>query len=173
MVNIPHIKLKFLRPRDCIASMTLRPTRYTRSNLMTASLLFAIQWKILHQKRTRPYQRHITLQHIYQLRQLVYRRRAHKPTHLCQSVCIRQQITLRILLVRHRLKLNDFKDFAIFARTLLQEESPCPFIGEMQPNGYHYQDWAYTNQCYKRNPKIKESFKKMFVHIKICFYYSQ
>lgn len=55
MVYIPNVQLKLLRPRDCITSMTLCPTRNAWSNFMTTSLFFAIQWKILYEDLSTPY----------------------------------------------------------------------------------------------------------------------
>ena len=134
MIHIPHIQLKLLRPRDSIASMTLCPARDTRPHFMTTSLLFAIQWEILHQKRPGPYQSHVTFQHIDQLRQLINRCRTHKPSNPRQPVRIWQQISISIPLVRHCLKLDHLEYLSVLSRTFLKEECARPFIGKMQPN---------------------------------------
>ena len=58
MVNIPHIILKLLGMRYCVASINLCPSCNTRSNLMSSHLFCCIKRKIFHQKRTRAYQSH-------------------------------------------------------------------------------------------------------------------
>lgn len=166
MIYVPDIQLEFLSPRDGITAMTLRPSAYARPNLMTAHLLFAVKRQVLHQQRPRSNQRHVALQHIYQLRQLVDGGRADKLAYLGQPVGIWQQITIGIPLVRHTLKLNYLDDFAVLSRTLLHKERPSTLVGEMQPHHHHYQDGTDAHQSDKGNPKVKESFKKMFIHIK-------
>jgi hypothetical protein len=55
-----------------------------------------------------------------------------KATNLGQSVCIRQQITIRILLVRHRLKLNHLKYLFHPYQDVLEKKkrAPAPLLAK-------------------------------------------
>jgi hypothetical protein len=35
----------------------------------------------------------------------------------------------------------------------------------MKPHRHYQQYWADANQCNQRNPKIKESLKKVLIHV--------
>ena len=165
MIHIPHIQLKLLCPRDSIASMTLCPARNTRPHLMTTSLLFAIQWEILYQKRSGPNQSHITFQHVDQLRQLINRCRTHKPSNLRQPVRIWQQISIGIPLVRHCLKLDYLEYLPALAGTFLQKECSRPFIGKMQPNRDDQEHRTDADKCEEGDTEVYDPLKKMFIHI--------
>src|SRR5690606_41755379 len=47
--NIPDIKRKFLRPRNCIAAIHLCPSRDTRPHRMAQTLLLIVQGQIFDQ----------------------------------------------------------------------------------------------------------------------------
>ena len=58
---------------------------------------------------------------IDELPQLVNRSRTHEPPHFCKSLCIWQQLSFCIPLVRHRLELDDFEDLRVLTRTFLSK----------------------------------------------------
>ena len=46
-------------------------------------------------------------------------------------------IAVIIALVSHRFVFDDFENFAVLSRSLLEEEDACALVGKMQPDGYH------------------------------------
>ena len=165
VVNIPYIEFKLFRPADGIASVTLRPARNTRTNLVAACLLGAVKGLLLHEQRTRRNEWHVALHLVDELRQFVDGRRAHETTHRSQSVGIRQQVALRIALIGHGLELDDLEDIAVLTRTFLEEECPCPFVGKVKPKGNGQEERPDDGQSRQYDDKVYQSFEKVFVHI--------
>lgn len=164
VIHIPNIKLKLFSPRYVIPTIHLCPSRNTRSYFMSASLLFAIKRKILYQQRTRTNQSHIPFQDINQLRQFINGCRANKGTYLSQTICIRQQITFSIPLVRHSLKLNHLEYFLILSRPFLKEECSGSFVGKVKPDGNNQQYWPNNRQYAEHENEVNHPLKKIFIH---------
>ena len=143
----------------------LRPAADARPHLVAAGLLGRVERQILRQQRPRPNQRHVALQHIDKLRQLVDRRGAHKPPHTRQPLSIRQQLPLRIPIVHHCLELDNLKDLLVLAGAFLQEEGPCAFVGKMQENGDKDEQPADEEQGNARYDEVEETFEEVFVHL--------
>lgn len=142
VLHVINVKLKFLRPRDVVATVHLCPSAHARSHVMTMVLLLTVKRQILHQQRARTYERHVALQDVYQLRQLVDRRGTDEPAHFGQSVSIGKEVALGIPLVRHRLELQRLEYLLVLARTGLGEEYPPKtiLVGEEQQDNRGYEN---------------------------------
>lgn len=132
MVHIPYIQFELLLPAYGVTSVALSPSCYAGPDFVAACLLFAVEGKILDKKWPWTYQRHISLQYIYQLRKLINGCAAHKPADFCKTVSVRKQVPVSIPLVCHCLELYDLEYLSILARPWLKKEHTRSLVGEME-----------------------------------------
>ena len=164
MIHIPHIQLEFLLPADGIASMALRPSGDSRADLMSPGLFWTVKGQILRQEGSRSDQGHITFQHVDELREFVNRSRTDKLPDPGQPLLIRQQITIRIPLIRHGLELDDMENPGILSGTGLQKESSGALIGEMEPKRNQEEKPSDQEKGGQGDQEIEQSFEKMPIH---------
>src|SRR6266487_2369596 len=69
--NIPDVERKLLFPCDGVAAVDLSPASNSRPAFVAACLFGCVPTKVLHQKRARANQAHISLEHVEQLRQFI------------------------------------------------------------------------------------------------------
>ena len=139
MIDIPHVELELLRPADGIAAMALRPASDAGPHVVAAHLLLAVERQILRKERTRPDERHVALEDIPQLRQLVDARGAHETAGRSEPVGVGQKLAVGTPLIRHCLEFQYLENLASLARTRLSEKRTGALIGKMKPHSYYNQ----------------------------------
>lgn len=102
---------------------------------MSSCLLLGIKGKILHQQRPGADERHITLEYVPELRQLIYGSGAYEFSYLGQALGIREEFAFGIAFVGHGLELYHLEDLGVLAGTFLKEEGSGSLVGEVEPGG--------------------------------------
>ena len=164
MVDVPYVVVQLFLPADVVPSVTLRPAADAGAHLVAAAVVGTIQGEVLGKEGPRPYQRHVALEDVDELGQLVDARAAHEATHGCQPLRVGQQPALAVALVGHGLELIDAEDAAVLARSLLREEDTGSLVGEAEPHRHHEQQGRDDNQCRQCHPKVQEPLNIMSVH---------
>jgi hypothetical protein len=164
VVDIPHVELELLRPRQGVAAMALRPTCDARAYIVTPHLLLTVQREILDEQRARANKRHVAFQNIEELRQLVETRLPHEGTQGRDALVVRQQLAVLVSPVIHRLELDDLEDLTFISRPVLKEKYARPFVGKIQPHDEDKIQWRQHDDHRERNAEIKETLEEMSVH---------
>ena len=101
---------------------------------MTSHLLFAVQRKIIHTERTWADERHVALEDVDELGELVNRGGSNETAYLGESDGIGEEVALSIALIGHGLELDDFEDLAVKTLALLVEQGSGTFVGDGEPD---------------------------------------
>lgn len=101
---------------------------------MPAHLLLGIQGEVLGQERTWADERHVALEDVDELGELIDRGGADEAAYLGEAVGIGEELALGIALIGHGLELDDLEDLAVLARALLVEQGSGTFVGDGEPD---------------------------------------
>lgn len=122
MLDIPQVMLELLFPRQCIASVDLRPPGDTWKNIMPVSLFRTVPIEIFHHQRPWADQTHVAFQHIEKAREFIQTRIAQESAKSGDTLALGKQTTIFISLIGHRSEFINGKDPCVQTGTLLGEE---------------------------------------------------
>ena len=123
VVHIPHIQPEFLLPTDGVAAVDLGPAGDPRPHLMAPRLLRGVAPQVLHQKRPRPHQAHISFEDVEQLRQLIEAGGPQEAAEGGQARHVGEEIAGAITGIRHGAELEQPEGPSAQAGALLTEQN--------------------------------------------------
>lgn len=101
---------------------------------MPAHLLLGIQGEVLGQERPRADERHVALEDVDELGELIDGGGADEAAYLGEAVGIGEEVALGIAFIGHCLELDDLEDLAVKTRALLIEQGTRTFVGDGEPD---------------------------------------
>ena len=122
VVHVPHIQPEFLLPTDGVAAVDLGPAGDPWPHLMAPRLLRGVAPQVLHQKRPRPHQAHISFEDVEQLRQLIEAGGPQEAAEGGQARRVGEEGAVGTAGVGHGAELEEQEGTAVQTGTLLAEQ---------------------------------------------------
>ena len=121
MLNVPHVQLEPLFPRERVAPVDLRPAGDPRTHVVTPRLTRRVEGQIFHQQRPRTHETHVAPQDVVELRQLVEAGRTQPTPEGRHALGVARQRFTRTRLA-HRSELVEHERTATETRASLTED---------------------------------------------------
>ena len=163
MVRISHIVGEFLLPGDGVAPVHLGKPRQTGTDLVPAGLKRIVTRQIVDKQRTRPHDRHVALEDVPKLGQLVQAGGAQPPAERGEPHLVGKQGPFGIPFVRHGSELADAKQPPVLARAHLAENDRPAQPGGDQ-HGHRQKHGREQHQPHDRKEHVQQPFDAPAVH---------
>ena len=101
IVDVPHVLRQPLFPGDCVPAVNLGPACDPWPHVVATLLFRRVAVEILHQKRARTDEAHISLDHVDQFRQFIDARRSKKLAKRVQAIGVGPHLPASRAVVGH------------------------------------------------------------------------